>query len=619
MVTLGEKAPLWGINRWAGAGLRFVPPDDEGFTLRGDKKHLLYKGHRRSHRFTILGDTAFEYDCILNREPESNVITFLIEGADHGSPVESFDFFKQPDSGQDPLLAGSYAVYKKEPLVGNGGMSEGTGKLCHILRPLIIDSRGRRCWGDLSVAGNNLSITIPASWLSEAKYPVTVDPVIGSSTAGAYHFFYYIYDGEYKECIQQWQKEGYSAAEIAENLEDWTVMPSAYNELFFNRWTSPETFQGLCKVFFHVAAMHSGDPHVFAPVFFNDSKNIPNTRISSEEYGYLGTKNKGPFGWNTVTFRVQNTVEAGSTLWLGLTTSGIGISFDYGAGYFDIAECINTVTAKKYITSGQHLGTLLTRLGEYIPYYLEAAANGDAELIEELRPSVYYQKHNAHPKRTGRYDFKFSYYFQPVGTVYRRTLITGVRLADSRKPAVTYRRAAVQGVWGKGVLNRSPVFIRRAVEQIQAAPGVSSREDLCRVMPDRAGVPSVLNRSGDSRRVMSHTVAPGTGLHRYVGIIKKLISTGGVRDQNGHLGGYIRGLYTAAGSMAETGHQGVYYRWQRDTVNGQGISFRHVLIFIRLLAGVYIRDYLIRRFLKSREELVIKSPVCREIILDSRL
>jgi len=135
-VKLGEKTPTWGLSRWNKSGLRFVPADDEGFTLRGDRRRLLYKGRQRSHRFTILGDTAFEYDCILEREPESNVISLLIEGA------EKFVFYRQPDFVPDPFLKGSYAVYKKETLLG-----EGTGKLCHIHRPQIIDARGRRCWG----------------------------------------------------------------------------------------------------------------------------------------------------------------------------------------------------------------------------------------------------------------------------------------------------------------------------------------------------------------------------------------------------------------------------------------------------------------------------------------
>jgi hypothetical protein len=84
-VSLGGKAPAWGLSRRASAGLRFVRPDDEGFTLRGDRQRLIYRGRKRSHRFTILGDTAFEYDCILNREPESNVITLPHGGGRNGS------------------------------------------------------------------------------------------------------------------------------------------------------------------------------------------------------------------------------------------------------------------------------------------------------------------------------------------------------------------------------------------------------------------------------------------------------------------------------------------------------------------------------------------------------
>ena len=145
-VKLGEKVPAWGLFRWGGSGLHFRLPDDEGFTLRGDKQRLVYKGRRRSHRFTILGDMAFEYDCILEREPESNVVSLVMEGA------ESFDFFRQPDFVPDPFLKGSYAVYKKETLLG-----EGTGKLCHIHRPQIIDARGRRCWGNCRLRGTGFA------------------------------------------------------------------------------------------------------------------------------------------------------------------------------------------------------------------------------------------------------------------------------------------------------------------------------------------------------------------------------------------------------------------------------------------------------------------------------
>jgi hypothetical protein len=118
-VSLGGKEPSWGLARWGGGGagpscLRFAPADGEGFALRGDKRRLVYKGRRRSHRFTILGDTAFEYDCILNREPESNVITLLMEGA------ENFDFFRQPGFIKDPFLPGRMRFTRKKPCRAKG-------------------------------------------------------------------------------------------------------------------------------------------------------------------------------------------------------------------------------------------------------------------------------------------------------------------------------------------------------------------------------------------------------------------------------------------------------------------------------------------------------------------
>jgi hypothetical protein len=775
-VSLGEKVPAWGLSRWGGSGLRFIPPDDEGFILRGDRRQLVYKGRRRSHRFTILGDTSFEYDCILEKEPENNVITLLMEGA------ERFDFFRQPDFVKDPFLKGSYAVYKKETLMG-----EGTGKLCHIHRPLVMDSRGRRCWGDLSVRGNELRISIPETWLTNAKYPVIVDPVIGSSAAGAYHFFYYIYDSEYEEYLEDWKRAGDSDAEIAEYLEEWTVMPSACHTLLFTRWTTPEPLQGPCTVFFHVAELNYGDYNVFAPVLFTEFQHIPDTRISSEEYGWLGTRGSSPLGWNSVAFTIQNAVAANSPLWLGLIATGIGISFDYGAEYFDILGNLNTVSAKTRITNGQPVGDLLNGVGDYIPYYREMAAYGDEAWIEEMRPSVHYLKHNAHPKMAGRYDFKFSYYFQPVRMAYSRTLTAGVTLTDSRKQAGGYKRTAVETVGGAGdTVRRFLSILRKAAQRAgagsetqrisqakrviadtgKAGTGISRKEDfkrsavqtvrgttavtrlegfyrsivqtakstmtvkasptlirkliqqagtsdtakrflsVLRRPTQTAGVNSETQRISQAKRSIADTGKPGTAINKkqdfrrniahrgnagtavlkraeYVkrfeetagstgnaGAVRKLVlriveavaalyemkagtsfsrsvrdtvknssvmggmvaffrilsgyagsgdSTGSfiarmrviqdrgtVGDDLGHTADYLRGLFVEAGTIAETKHRAEYHRKQQDTAHSEAVPLRHLFIFIRLLTGAYIRDYIIGRFLEGIISAVIK-------------
>jgi hypothetical protein len=92
-----------------------------------------------------------------------------------------------------------------------------------------------------------------------------------------------------------------------------------------------------------------------------------------------------------------------------------------------------------------------------------------------------------------------------------------------------------------------------------------------------------------------------------------------VFGEAGHLGDYIRGLYIEAGSMTEIWHEGEYYRAVQDTAGSMGVSPRRLCIFLRLATFSLVRDYLISRFLRSREELVIKSAVTRELILESKV
>jgi hypothetical protein len=296
MVELGGEVPSWGISRWDSPGLRVVPADDEGFSVRGDKRRLLYKGRKRSHRFTILGDNSFEYDCILNKEPESNTVMLALEGA------ENYDFFRQPDWLKNPLLAGSYAVYKKENLIG-----EGTGKLCHIHRPKIIDSRGRWVWGDLSIAGDMLCITIPENWLSEARYPVIVDPVVGTSTVGSQTHWDY------------------------DPPEPWAPL---YNEACIpvNRYPVHETINGLCTAYYYVYSDAEPDSAGY-PVFYSDQNNKPFRRRSRDErYIDLQVAGGKPPGWRSGTLRSDGAIPAGSYLWFGISTDVYWYAkFDYGS------------------------------------------------------------------------------------------------------------------------------------------------------------------------------------------------------------------------------------------------------------------------------------------------
>jgi hypothetical protein len=120
-------------------------------------------------------------------------------------------------------------------------------------------------------------------------------------------------------------------------------------------------------------------------------------------------------------------------------------------------------------------------------------------------------------------------------------------------------------------------------------------------------------------RALFGFVDGGDSAGSFIGRLRVIDDTENAEDAAGRVADYLRGLFVEAGNMAETTHRGTYCRTQQDTAGSEGVALRHLCIFLRLLTGAYIRDYIIGRFLKSKEELIIKSPVCREIVIDSRL
>jgi hypothetical protein len=56
-----------------------------------------------------------------------------------------------------------------------------------------------------------------------------------------------------------------------------------------------------------------------------------------------------------------------------------------------------------------------------------------------------------------------------------------------------------------------------------------------------------------------------------------------------------------------------------DSVHAAGTASRSLMLFVRIITGAFVRDYIIGRFLKARSELVLKSCITREIVLESRI
>jgi hypothetical protein len=167
---------------------------------------------------------------------------------------------------------------------------------------------------------------------------------------------------------------------------------------------------------------------------------------------------------------------------------------------------------------------------------------------------------------------------------------------------------------------KGPRSLARKLAQQAGAGAVFGRLlSMLRIPAQTAGAGDETQRIAQAKRFLEDTGKAETAAGRSVGNARAVQDTGTAKDATGHMADYLRGLFVEAGSMAETTHKGTYYRNQQDTAVSEGVALRQVFIFLRLLTGAYIRDYIIGRFLKSKEELIIKSPVCREIVIDSRL
>jgi hypothetical protein len=578
VVSLEKERPSWEIRRGA-EPLRFLPDDGEGFTLRGDSRRLEYRGGKRSHRFTVLGDDSFEYDCILNREPETNVIALRLEGA------EKYDFFRQPETLKNPLLAGSYAVYKKETFAG-----EGTGKLCHIHRPEIIDAAGHSVWGDVRVNGDTLSIAIPEDWLAEARYPVVIDPVIGTSTVGSQYLFL--------------------PPGTDPDDEPWELMIEL--EVDVNRFSAAQAITGRCTAYFY--SYYRDSEAGGRAVLYADSAGQPVYKKSSAETHIDFDVRPGkPEGWRSGTFTTTETIAAGSYVWFGAFAEYYFYPrFDYGQ-------------------------TLYHYWYEHLGYDIPAAFPGYSA-----------------------YSMKLSMYFEySSAQAYTRTLTQGVRLSDARARKGSCVRRLTLNARGTDMFHHASAYYRKSMANLNGtdAPG--------RVKGYFRGIGEYLKISGTPacfqnflrtvfhavhaaaqekhNSTMSRSVAEETGagesLARGRGFFRALLSAASLYDmrgiffsrvrfireavsaftETGRTGDYIRGIYFEAAGLAEPHHTGDYYRVNQETAGTGDVPLRRLFIFIRLLTAGLVRDYIIPRFLLANERLVLKSPVCRETVLESRI
>jgi hypothetical protein len=336
-----------------------------------------------------------------------------------------------------------------------------------------------------------------------------------------------------------------------------------------------ETLNGTCTAFIYT---NDDEPDAAGrPVLYSDNGNTPLTRKSKNEnlidFRVSGGK---PKGWRNGTFQTNGSISSGSYIWFGVFAEyWLYPRFDYGAKFY------------------RDWWDDYTSIPDTYPLY-------DARNYNNLKLSMYFTYSAASPAQN-----------------HVRTLTQGVRLADNRKLAGAYKRSVTQTAYNSMALKSLPILIRSVLEQVRAGMGIFERRGLTRFVPESVQANSAAYRLQGFYRKAHESVRGTDYLSVPALLFCKLAERVRVWDTAGHWADYVRGLYFEAGNIAETSCGGAYYRTQTETVGAHGAVFRGLLLFVRLLTTSLVRDFLLRRFLKSNEEMVLKSGICREIVIDS--
>lgn len=135
----------------------------------------------------------FKWDIQFDSKPSTNIFEWEILK----SPGIRFGFqplltAQEMAEGADRPgnVIGSYSIFcdrqnharrKDGSTIANYGPS----KLGHIYRPLCIDADDKTEWASLFIGDGIMRITIPQAFIDSAKYPMTLDPTLGYTSAGA--------------------------------------------------------------------------------------------------------------------------------------------------------------------------------------------------------------------------------------------------------------------------------------------------------------------------------------------------------------------------------------------------------------------------------------------------
>lgn len=201
-IEVGDKTkdifePKMTIKKWGDEVLMVIGVPDKDKVVK-DKivktkgieiisNKIVLKDADIEYHYYEVDENNYEYEIILNAIPETNIIEIPIssEGLvfnyqDELTQQEIDDGATRPEN-----VIGSYAVmHATKKGHRQGYVNYGSGKAFHIYRPKIIDINNDWVWGDINIANDLMTITIPQIFIDNADYPIIIDPTFGYETEG---------------------------------------------------------------------------------------------------------------------------------------------------------------------------------------------------------------------------------------------------------------------------------------------------------------------------------------------------------------------------------------------------------------------------------------------------
>jgi hypothetical protein len=410
--------------------------------------------------------------------------------------------------------------------------------------------------------------------LGEAKYPVIVDPTVGTTTLGS--------------------RTTYLDTDVNKY-----VTLFIETSIAVNRFVLPERLPASSTLTATVYASNSSSHGQCKPVIYTENVNGPRILRSNatEDIDIAITPIKVAT-WRNKTFKTINTtMNADYPIWFGLFCEYFAPRFDYGA------KCYKD----HYDLQG----------GNTIPstYPLWSTDN--------------------------YYDFKLSMYFTYSNAQnYVRTLTQGVRIQDNRVISCDYERITAQTVQAYTLTERIYLHYRKIQEAVQGIANIftpaknyvrtilqviaiNERQDiLCgfkRKSTETVKAHANAEWLNTICRKISETVQ-GIANNFISHVLVRLIhESAKITDALFQKNVLLRKLIDKANTKGEARNGLILLIKLTETVYTAGLVFRKLFVIVRIVTGVFVRDFLFGRFLKSRQELVIKSVITREINLDSKL